>query len=164
MWLKGVKGNCHELRMHLSKFICGNMAGFLSTFRSRNLLCCLELFLSPPKARHMWRFCLASMQPWIKLEKFSFVFFKLNCSWQFPFKCRKLSTILPRVVFNLFNGNEFHIRFYMFCSQGCFVIPKSYFQFCGCWSNLLQRTFIARVTRCQDRWRSLTCSLYVARN
>ena len=33
-----LKGNCHELRMDLSKFVCGNMAGFLATFRSRNLL------------------------------------------------------------------------------------------------------------------------------
>ena len=38
-----------SLRMHLSKFVCGNMPGFLATFRSRNLLFCL----SPPKARHM---------------------------------------------------------------------------------------------------------------
>ena len=36
-----LKGNCHELRMHLSKFVCGNMPGFLATFRSRNLLFCL---------------------------------------------------------------------------------------------------------------------------
>ena len=48
-----LKGNCHELRMHLSKFVCGNMPGFLATFRSRNLLFCLELSLSPPKTRHM---------------------------------------------------------------------------------------------------------------
>ena len=32
-----LKGNCHELRMHLSKVVCGNMPGFLATFRSRNL-------------------------------------------------------------------------------------------------------------------------------
>ena len=38
-----LKGNCHELRMHLSKFVCGNMPGFLATFRSRNLLFCPEL-------------------------------------------------------------------------------------------------------------------------
>ena len=38
---------------HLSKFVCDNMPGFLATFRSRNLLFCLELSLSPPKARHM---------------------------------------------------------------------------------------------------------------
>ena len=37
-----LKGNCHELRMHLSKFVCGNKPGFLATFRSRNLLFCLE--------------------------------------------------------------------------------------------------------------------------
>ena len=43
----------HELRMHLGKFVCSNMPGFLSTFRSRNLLFCLEVSLSPPKARHM---------------------------------------------------------------------------------------------------------------
>ena len=48
-----LKGNCHELRMHLSKFVCGNMPGFLSTFHSWNVLFCLELSLSPPKARHM---------------------------------------------------------------------------------------------------------------
>ena len=30
-----------SLRMHLSKFVCGNMPGFLATFRSRNLLFCL---------------------------------------------------------------------------------------------------------------------------
>ena len=38
MLLATLKGNCHELRMHLSKFVCGNMPGFLATFRSRNLL------------------------------------------------------------------------------------------------------------------------------
>ena len=27
-----LKGNCHELRMHLSKFVCGNMPGFLAYF------------------------------------------------------------------------------------------------------------------------------------
>ena len=48
-----LKGNCHELRMLLSKFVCGNMPRFLATFRSRNLLFCLELSLSPPKTRHM---------------------------------------------------------------------------------------------------------------
>ena len=36
-----LKGNCHELRMHLSEVVCGNMPGFLATFRSRNLLFCL---------------------------------------------------------------------------------------------------------------------------
>ena len=36
-----LKGNCHERRMHLSKVVCGNMPGFLATFRSRNLLFCL---------------------------------------------------------------------------------------------------------------------------
>ena len=46
-------GNCHGLRMHLSKFVCGNMPGLLVTFRSRNLLFCLEFSFSPPKARHM---------------------------------------------------------------------------------------------------------------
>ena len=51
--LNKLKGNCHELRMHLSKFVCGNMPGFLPTFRSRNLLYCLELSLSLPKARYM---------------------------------------------------------------------------------------------------------------
>ena len=39
--------------MHLSKVVCGNMPGFLATFRSRNLLFCLELSLSQPKTRHM---------------------------------------------------------------------------------------------------------------
>ena len=33
-----LKGNCHELRMRLSKFVCGNMPGFLATFCSQNLL------------------------------------------------------------------------------------------------------------------------------
>ena len=33
-----LKGNCHELRMHLNKVVCGNMPGFLATFRLRNLL------------------------------------------------------------------------------------------------------------------------------
>ena len=47
-----LKGNCHELRMHLSKFVCGNIPGFLDTFLSWNLLFCLELSLSPSKARH----------------------------------------------------------------------------------------------------------------
>ena len=60
---KRLKGNCHELRMFLSKFVCGNMPGFLATFRSQNLLFCLELSISPPKACHIRRFCLASMQP-----------------------------------------------------------------------------------------------------
>ena len=36
-----LKGNCHELHMLLSKFVCGNMPGFLATFRSRDLLFCL---------------------------------------------------------------------------------------------------------------------------
>ena len=49
----GLKGKCHELHMRLSKFVCVNMPGFLATFRSRNLLFCLELSLSPPKTRHM---------------------------------------------------------------------------------------------------------------
>ena len=53
MLLQWLKGNCHELRMHLSKVVCGNMPGFMATFRSRNLLFCLELSLSPPKIRHM---------------------------------------------------------------------------------------------------------------
>ena len=48
-----LNGNCHELRMHLSKFVCGNFIGFLATFHSQNLLFCLELSLSPPKVRHM---------------------------------------------------------------------------------------------------------------
>ena len=39
--------------MHLSKFVCGDMPGFLATFRSQNMLFCLELSLSPPKACHM---------------------------------------------------------------------------------------------------------------
>ena len=50
--IEWLKGNCHELLMHLSEFVCGNMPGFLASFRSRNLLFCLELSLSPPKARH----------------------------------------------------------------------------------------------------------------
>ena len=48
-----LKRNCHELRMHLSKMVCGNMPGFLATFRSQNLFFCLELSLSPPKAGDM---------------------------------------------------------------------------------------------------------------
>ena len=32
--------------MHLSKFVCGNMAGFLATFHSQNLLFCLALSLN----------------------------------------------------------------------------------------------------------------------
>ena len=47
-----LKGNCHELRMHLSEFICGNMPGFLGTFRSQDLIL-FVLSLSPPKASHM---------------------------------------------------------------------------------------------------------------
>ena len=46
-----LKANCHELCMHLSKFVCGNMPGFLATFCSRNVLFCLELSLSPPNLR-----------------------------------------------------------------------------------------------------------------
>ena len=81
-----LKGNCLELRMHLSKFVCGNMPGFLATFRSRNLLFCLELSRLPPKTRHMRAVlpCIdaALNQTW----KVQAVFFKLNCSWQFLFK------------------------------------------------------------------------------
>ena len=36
--LSGSNGNCDELRMRLSKFVCVNMPGFLATFRSQNLL------------------------------------------------------------------------------------------------------------------------------
>ena len=50
---RGFKGNCHELHKHFSKFVSGNMPGFLATFHSRNLLFCLELSLSPPKACYM---------------------------------------------------------------------------------------------------------------
>ena len=42
-----------HMHLNLSKFVCGNMPGFLATFRPRNLLFCLELSLSPPKACHM---------------------------------------------------------------------------------------------------------------
>ena len=55
-----LKGNCHELRMHLSKFVCDNMPGFLATFRSRNLLFCLDLFRCQSPVI-CGRFCLASM-------------------------------------------------------------------------------------------------------
>ena len=41
-----LKGNRHELRMHFSKVVCGNMPGFLATFRSRNLLFCLYIVIS----------------------------------------------------------------------------------------------------------------------
>ena len=62
------------------------MPGFLATYRSRNLLFCLELSLSPLKTRHMRAVspCIdaALNQTW----KVQAVFFKLNCSWQFPFK------------------------------------------------------------------------------
>ena len=48
--------NCHELPMHLSKFVWGiNMPGFLATFRSRNLLFCVELSLSRDFALHRCR-------------------------------------------------------------------------------------------------------------
>ena len=71
--------------MHLNKFVCGNMPGHLATFHSRNLLFCLELSLTPPKARHMRAVlpCIdaALNQTW----KVQAVFFKLNCSWQFAF-------------------------------------------------------------------------------
>ena len=65
-----LKRNCHELCMHESKFVCGYMPGFLATFRSQNLLFCLE-----------WSLVAAFNQTW----KVQAVFFKLNCSWQFPF-------------------------------------------------------------------------------
>ena len=83
------KGNCHKLRMHLSKIVCDNMPGFLATFRSRNLLFWLQWSLSLPMTRHMSAVCLASMPPWIKLEKFRL---SLSCSWQFPFK----ASVAPR--------------------------------------------------------------------
>ena len=50
---KYLKGNCHELRMYLGKFVCDNMPDFLATFRSRNLLFCLELSLLLQKAHHI---------------------------------------------------------------------------------------------------------------
>ena len=81
-----LKGNCHELRMHLSKFVCGNMPGFQATFRSRNLLFCLQLSLSPPKARYMRAVlpCIdaALNQTW----KDQAVFFKLTVHDSFPLR------------------------------------------------------------------------------
>ena len=55
------------------------MPGFLATFGSRHLFFCLELSLSPPKARHMRAvFALHRCRRESNL--------KVNCSWQFPFK------------------------------------------------------------------------------
>ena len=86
-----IKGNCHEMRMHLSKFVCGNMPGFLVTFRSRNLLFCLEWSLSPPKARHM-RVVFALHRCHLESNlKSSGCLFQVNCSWQLPFKLRFLN-------------------------------------------------------------------------
>ena len=39
-FVNALKGNYHELRMHLSEVVSGNMPGFMATFRSRNLLFC----------------------------------------------------------------------------------------------------------------------------
>ena len=39
--------------MYLGKFVCDNMPDFLATFRSRNLLFCLELSLLLQKAHHI---------------------------------------------------------------------------------------------------------------
>ena len=75
-------GNCHELHMHLSKFFCGNMPGFLATFRSRNLLFCLELSLSPS---YTGGFSLHRCRRESNLKS-SGCLFQVNCSWQFPFK------------------------------------------------------------------------------
>ena len=92
-----LKGNCHELRMHLSKVVCGNMPGFLATFRSRNLLFCLELSLSPPKARHMRAAfpCIdaALNQTW----KNQAVIFKLTAHDSFP-----LRRVLSKLAFEMF--------------------------------------------------------------
>ena len=81
-----LKENCHELRMHLSKFVCDNMLGFLATFRSRNLFC-LELSLSLPKSRHM-----RAVLPYIDAAvnqtlKVQVVFFKLTAHDSFPLSC-----------------------------------------------------------------------------
>ena len=88
-----LKGNCHKLRMHLSKVVCGNMPGFLATFRSRNLLFYRSYLFRHQRPVICGRFCFASMPPWIKLEKFRLSFSSLNCSWQFPFKSDKLAKI-----------------------------------------------------------------------
>ena len=83
-----LKGNCHELRMHLSKFVCDNMPGFLAAFRSRRLLFCLELSLSLPKPRHMAMaggFALHRCRRESNLKS-SDCLFQVNCSWQSPFK------------------------------------------------------------------------------
>ena len=94
--------NCHELRMHLSKFVCGDMPGLLATFRSRNLLFCLELSLSPPKARHIRAIlpCIdAALNHTWKVQA---PFFKLNCSWQFPFKEQSLFIRVNRILNSAF--------------------------------------------------------------
>ena len=78
-----LKGNCDELHMHLSKFVCVNMPGFLATFRSQNLLFCMEsalLSLSLPKARHMRAF-LPCIDPGLNQNlKSSGCHFQVNCS------------------------------------------------------------------------------------
>ena len=76
-----LKGNCHELRMHLRRFVCDNMPGFLATFRSRNLLFCLELSLSPS---YTGGFSLHRCRRESNLKS-SGCLFQVNCSWQFPF-------------------------------------------------------------------------------
>ena len=98
LFLVTLKGNCHELRMHLSKFVCDNMPGFLATFRSRNLLFCLQLCLSPPKARHMRAVlpCIdaALNQTW----KVQAVFFKLTARDSFHLVCASSLLLLNEIL------------------------------------------------------------------
>ena len=110
---RALKGNCHELRMHLSKFVCGNILGLLATFRPWNLLFCLELSLSPLKARHMRAVlpCIdAAESNTVESNlKSSGCLFQVNCSWQFPFKTSLSVFITPTF-------------FYFFCKIPCFVL------------------------------------------
>ena len=70
--------------MHLSKFVWGNIPGFLATFRSQNLLFCLELSLSPPKPRYM-RAVLPCIDAALnQTSKVQAVFFKLTAHDSFP--------------------------------------------------------------------------------
>ena len=75
-----LKGNRHELRMHLRRVVCDNMPGFLATFRLRNLLFCLELSLSPSYAGG---FALHRCRRESNLKS-SGSLFQINFSWQFP--------------------------------------------------------------------------------
>ena len=85
-----LKGNYHELRMHLSKFVCGIIPGFLATSCSRNLEFCLDLSLLPPKARHM-RAVLACIDAALyQTCNVLAVFFKLTACDSFPLRFIKV--------------------------------------------------------------------------